>query len=95
MLQDLFLFSARQMSKRYPILITFINHLNPRSFTAHTKKVGLDVIKDFSFNGNKYYELGFETVKAHNEKNGRFSCINQIQKASQGAFLHHKLQKIT
>lgn len=67
-LQDLFLFSARQMSKRYPILITFINHLNPRSFAAHTKKVGLDVIKDFSFNGNNYYELGFETAKAHNDK---------------------------
>ena len=67
-LEELFSHSARQMSKRYPILITFINHLNPRSFTAHTKKVGLDVIKDFSFNGNNYYELGFETVKAHNEK---------------------------
>ncbi|MEA4870536.1 hypothetical protein SDC9_147032 [bioreactor metagenome] len=63
-LKDLFLFSARQMSRRYPFLITFINHLNPRSFAAHTKKVGLNVIKSFSFNGNNYYELGFETAKA-------------------------------
>lgn len=67
-LNDLFQFSARQMGKRYPILITFINHLNPRSFAAHTKKVGLDVIKDFTFNGNNYYELGYETEKASTEK---------------------------
>ena len=67
-LQRLFAHSARQMGRRYPILITFINHLNPRSFTAHTKKVGLDVIKDFSFNGNNYYELGYDTSKAVNEK---------------------------
>ncbi|NLI53128.1 MAG: GNAT family acetyltransferase [Clostridiales bacterium] len=63
-LQELFLFSARQMHKRYPILITFINQANPRSFAAHTRKVGLDVIKTFSFNGNHYYELGYETAKA-------------------------------
>jgi len=63
-LQELFAHSAGQMSKRYPILITFINHLNPRSFTAHTQKVGLDVIKDFSFNGNNYYELGYDTARA-------------------------------
>ena len=52
------------MSKRYPILITFINHLNPRSFKAHTEKVGLEVIKSFVFNGNNYYELGYDTARA-------------------------------
>ena len=67
-LENLFAHSARLMSKRYPILITFINHLNPRSFTAHTQKVGLDVIKDFSFNGNNYYELGYDTARAGAEK---------------------------
>ena len=63
-LQDLFAFSAWQMKRRYPILITFINHVNTRSFAAHTKKVGLDVIKNFTFNGNNYYELGYDTAKA-------------------------------
>ena len=67
-LENLFAHSARQMGRRYPILITFINHLNPRSYTAHTKKVGLDVIKNFSFNGNNYYELGYDTSKAVIEK---------------------------
>jgi hypothetical protein len=67
-LQELFAHSARQMHKRYPILITFINHVNPRSYKAHTEKVGLEVIKNFSFNGNNYYELGYDTSRAMQDK---------------------------
>ena len=63
-LESLFQYSTGQMSRRYPVLITFINQINERSFAAHTKKVGLDVIKTFSFNGNNYYELGYDTKKA-------------------------------
>ncbi len=63
-LQALFAHSARQMNRRYPILITFINHVNPRSYKAHTEKVGLEVIKNFAFNGNNYYELGYDTARA-------------------------------
>ncbi|WFA07760.1 GNAT family acetyltransferase [Tissierella sp. Yu-01] len=57
---NLFEFSRTQMQKRYPILITFINQINPRSYKAHTK-IGLDVIKPFEFNNNQYYELGYDT----------------------------------
>lgn len=57
---NLFEFSRTQMEKRYPILITFINQINPRSYKAHTK-IGLDVIKPFEFNNNQYYELGYDT----------------------------------
>ena len=70
-LQELFAHSARQMGKRYPILITFINHVNPRSYKAHTEKVGLEVIKNFSFNGNNYYELGYDTARATQYKTTR------------------------
>ncbi|NLK36001.1 MAG: GNAT family acetyltransferase [Gracilibacteraceae bacterium] len=62
-LPNIFEFSRLQMSKRYPILITFINHINHRSYIAHTKKLGLDVIKNFEFNNNQYYELGYDTSK--------------------------------
>ncbi|HLR36057.1 MAG TPA: hypothetical protein VK071_12120 [Tissierellales bacterium] len=51
------------MNKRYPILITFINKINPRSYNAHTKKLGLELIKTFKFNNNEYYELGYDTSK--------------------------------
>ena len=67
-LQELFAYSARQMNRCYRILITFINHVNPRSFAAHTQKVGMDVIKNFDFNGNHYYELGYDTNRAMADK---------------------------
>lgn len=61
-LPNLFEFSLRQMAPRYPILITFINRVNTRSYKAH-KKLGLEVIKTFEFNNNQYYELGCDTSR--------------------------------
>jgi hypothetical protein len=65
-LPNVFEFSRIQMCERYPILITFINHINPRSYNAHVNKLGLDVIKSFEFNNNQYYELGYDTSKRTN-----------------------------
>ena len=62
-LPSLFEFSRSQMQPRFPILITFINHINPRSYEAHTRKLGLDVIESFTFNNNHYYELGYDTTR--------------------------------
>lgn len=62
-LPNLFEFSRSQMQPRFPILITFINHINPRSYEAHTRKLGLAVIKSFTFNNNHYFELGYDTSK--------------------------------
>ncbi len=62
-LPRVFEFSMAQMSQRYPILITFINKINPRSYEAHTRKLGLDVIKSFVFNNNNYVELGCDTSR--------------------------------
>jgi hypothetical protein len=59
--ERLFSFSLGEMSKRYPILVTFINKINPRSFHAHTQKTKLDVIQEFEFNNNQYYELACKT----------------------------------
>jgi len=60
-LPELFEFSRQQMASRFPILITFINFVNPRSYEAHVRKLGLDVVRTFEFNGNQYYELGYDT----------------------------------
>jgi hypothetical protein len=56
----IFEYSWGIMSKRFRILVTFINKKNPRSFNAHSKKIGLDVIGEFEFNGNNYYELAYK-----------------------------------
>ena len=60
-LEQIFEFAREQMAKRYPILVTFVNKINPRSFNAHTKKLGLEVIREFKFNNNEYYELVYDT----------------------------------
>ena len=62
-LEKIFDFARGQMSKRYPILVTFINKINPRSFEAHVRKLGLEVIQEFDFNNNNYYELVYDTSK--------------------------------
>ena len=65
-LEILFDFARAEMSKKYPILVTFINKINLRSYEAHTRKLGLEVIQEFEFNDNKYYELVYDTSKKLN-----------------------------
>jgi len=57
-LSKIFQFSLAKMATHYPILITFVNQINPRSFQAHHHKLGLDIIQEFEFNGNRYWEMG-------------------------------------
>lgn len=54
LLEKLFDFALESMSKRYPILVTFVNVINERSYAAHKRKLGLDVIQEFEFNNNRY-----------------------------------------
>ena len=62
-LEKLFDFALDSMSKRYPILVTFVNKINPRSFEAHKRKLGLEVIQEFEFNNNHYHEMVYDTSK--------------------------------
>lgn len=55
--EEIFEFALEEMSKRFPVLVTFINKVNPRSYAAHTRKAKLDVIQEFEYNNNQYYEL--------------------------------------
>ncbi len=62
-LPNIFEFSRRTMMDKYPIMATFINIQNPRSYVAHTDKLGLRVIKTFEFNNNEYYFLAYDMSK--------------------------------
>ena len=59
--EAMFYASLKSMMHRYPIMVTFINHINPRSFAAHTKKVNMDTVCNFQFNNNNYYMLACPT----------------------------------
>jgi len=65
-LEKIFDYSRAHMSKKYPILVTFINKINTRSYEAHVKKLGLEVINEFNYNNNEYYELVYDTSKSLN-----------------------------
>jgi len=64
MLYDIFDFARAEMAKRYPILVTFVNKINPRSYQAHRRKLGLEVIQEFEYNNNEYYEMVYDTSRA-------------------------------
>lgn len=57
LLESIFEFAKVEMSKSFPILVTFVNKNNERSFQAHKRKLGLDVIQEFEFNNNQYYNM--------------------------------------
>jgi hypothetical protein len=48
-------------SSRFPIGVTFINKINLRSLAAHTRKLNLQIIDEFEFNGSLYFSLAFST----------------------------------
>lgn len=60
-LPNLFEFSRLLMKDRYPILVTYISQDNQRSFQAHSRKLRLDVVKQFEFHGNKLFVLCYDT----------------------------------
>ncbi|MDO5738475.1 MAG: GNAT family acetyltransferase [Eubacteriales bacterium] len=60
--EHLFFYSLQSMADRYKYMLTFINQINPRSYAAHHRKIGCDVVKTFEFNNNQYWELGMPTA---------------------------------
>mgnify|MGYP000988663364 CR=1 FL=1 len=59
--EKIFYASLSGMKERYPIMVTFINQINHRSYTAHTKKVPMTKSGTFQFNQNDYYLLSCST----------------------------------
>jgi hypothetical protein len=58
----LFATMRSSLASRYPIGVTFINQQNPRSLAAHTRKLNLEIIDDFEFNGSLFHSLAFSTT---------------------------------
>ncbi len=49
----------KALTAEYDVGLAFVSQLNPRSFQAHTAKIGMKVIDDFDFNGGRYRTLAF------------------------------------
>jgi len=63
LLEKLFNFSLDFMQDKYPILVSFVNKTNTRSYQALKRKLGFVLIKEFNYNDNTYYELVYDTSK--------------------------------
>jgi hypothetical protein len=50
----------KQVVGKFDIGILFISQANPRSLRAHTAKLGMEKVADFTFNGNGFCLLAFE-----------------------------------
>ena len=59
--EAIFYASLASMMHRFPVMVTFINKINPRSYAAHTRKVKMDTVCTFQFNNNDYYMLACPT----------------------------------
>ena len=59
--EKVFFASLATMESRYPIMATFINQINGRSFAAHTQKAGMTKSGTFDFNRNHYYLMACRT----------------------------------
>ena len=53
--------SLARFEDRYPVMVTFINQINPRSYAAHTRKAGMTEIGKFDFSGNHYWMMAIRT----------------------------------
>ena len=59
--EQVFAASLASMQDRYPLMATFINMVNPRSYAAHTRKVGMEEVGRFDYNQNHYYLMACRT----------------------------------
>ncbi|SCM83476.1 conserved hypothetical protein [uncultured Sporomusa sp.] len=60
--EQVFYASLASMRERYPVMVTFINQINHRSYAAHTKKVPMLKAGAFQFNQNDYYLMACSTA---------------------------------
>jgi len=59
--EQVFYASLGGMKDQYPIMVTFINQINHRSYAAHTRKVPMTTAGVFQFNQNDYYLMACPT----------------------------------
>ena len=59
--EGIFKASMKQFEDQYPVMVTFINQINGRSYAAHTKKAHMTEIGTFDFNNNHYSMMAIKT----------------------------------
>jgi hypothetical protein len=63
LLNEVFELMRANLVKRYPLSLTFINKINPRSLKAHVDKLHWTIIGEFTFNNNNYFILALDITE--------------------------------
>ncbi len=58
-LEGLFNIMLKTLKVRYEVGVAFVLEQNPRSLHAHRDKLGMQVVDEFEFSGQKYWTLAF------------------------------------
>jgi hypothetical protein len=66
-LEGLYEVMLTTLQGQYDVGVAFVSENNPRSFHAHRDKLGMEVVDDFEFNGQKYNTLVFGTGSSRAE----------------------------
>ena len=56
--------SLASMENRFPIMATFVNQVNARSYAAHSRKAKMETAGTFDFNGRQYYLMACLTRRS-------------------------------
>ena len=59
--EGIFKASLKQFEDQYPVMVTFINQINGRSYAAHIKKAHMTEIGTFDVNDNHYWMMAIKT----------------------------------
>jgi GNAT superfamily N-acetyltransferase len=59
--EKVFYASLASMAARFPVMTTFINKINHRSYAAHVRKGHMTEVSTFDFNGNHYALMACRT----------------------------------
>jgi hypothetical protein len=59
-LEGLFNAMLQALKEQYDVGVAFVSELNSRSLHAHQDKLGMEIVDEFEFNGQKYWTLVFE-----------------------------------
>ncbi len=59
-LKGLYGIMLETLNGQYNVGVAFVSEKNPRSLRAHQKKLGMKVVDEFEFNGQKYWTLVFD-----------------------------------
>lgn len=63
-LQALFNIARMELQKKYTSIITFVDKTNLAAFNAYHHKLGMEILREFTYEESKYYQMIYDTTRS-------------------------------